>query len=45
MTIYAKYQSNLAIGFREEDLQNFLHSLYKENGPRPLAAMFFEISS
>jgi hypothetical protein len=30
MTIYAKYNSDLASAFGEEDFQSFLYSLYKE---------------
>jgi hypothetical protein len=31
--------------FGEEDFQGFPYSTYKENKPRLLAAMFFEITS
>jgi hypothetical protein len=44
-TIYTKYGSNLSSGFGEEDFLKFSYSTYRENQPRPLAAMFFEKSS
>ena len=40
MTIPAKYQYNLASGFREEDFLSFLYRHIREFAPRPGGHVF-----
>ena len=39
-TVNAKYHSNLATGFRDEDFRNVPHRLYKGIGPPPRGHVF-----